>query len=146
VVYANTYQHFTVPHEYQEPTDQSIKPTPTTIKNTSRQPIYPFIQLFIHKQMCIVLFATSSHCACPPAPIYPYLRLCPYARSLDPIKACPVGRRMSQTMWVEGECGWCRQCGREKAREGRVQWRRARLAVEARQGYGRGRGRFVRWD
>jgi hypothetical protein len=41
-------------------------------------------------------------------------------------------------MWTEGECSWCRQCGREKERDGRRDGVRERLA-------GEGRGRFVRW-
>jgi hypothetical protein len=64
---------------------------------------------------------------------------------LDPIKACPVGRRLSQTLWVEGECAWCRQVGREKVREGRRQGVRERLR-EVGRGDREGRGRFVRWD
>jgi len=53
---------------------------------------------------------------------------------------------MSQTLWVDGECGWCRQCGRERAREGRRQAIRETETGKGMVGYreGYGRGRFVR--
>jgi len=45
-------------------------------------------------------------------------------------------------MWVEGECSWCRQCGRDGVREERVRGRR--------DGYQRGldrygKGRYGSW-
>ncbi|KAF1849796.1 uncharacterized protein K460DRAFT_3966 [Cucurbitaria berberidis CBS 394.84] len=110
--------------------------------------------------MCIVLFATAASCSCPPTPTYPYLRLCPAARQHDPIKACPVGSRISQTLGYAGACLWCRQVGREKARNERREWAKGRLMDSARdsssvgedgsgggKGFvrGYGSGRFVRW-
>ena len=50
-------------------------------------------------------------------------------------------------MWVEGECSWCRQCGREGVREERVRGRRER--ERDREMGGRGdrysKGRFDTW-
>ena len=48
---------------------------------------------------------------------------------------------MSQTRWVEGECSWCRQCGRDGVREEKV---RSRRELKRNDEYGR--GRFVRWE
>ena len=48
-------------------------------------------------------------------------------------------------MWVEGECSWCRQCGRDGVREERVRSRRERDRVvgEGRNQYSK--GRFDTW-
>jgi len=105
--------------------------------------------------MCIVLFTTSV-CACPPTPTYPYLRLCASAKQQEQTpKACPPGRRLSHVLGLKGECAWCRQCKREKAREERREWVRGVVVAKGeeerhggrggRGGGGRGRGRFVRW-
>jgi hypothetical protein len=54
---------------------------------------------------------------------------------------------MSQTLRYRGECAWCRQVDREKARGERRDWVRGRL-MDAGNGEGQrayGRGRFSFW-
>jgi len=82
--------------------------------------------------MCIVIFSIAA-CSCPPVPTYPYIRLCPTAKSHNPIQACPQGHRLSETFRFQGECQWCRQCAREKAREERREWVKSRLGVQGRE-------------
>jgi hypothetical protein len=90
---------------------------------------------FQRRQMCIVLFLKWD-CPCPPVPLYPYLRLCPAARSQNPVKACPQGRRLSQTVKPRddpGPCQWCITCAREKGREERREWVKSRLGAQGRE-------------
>lgn len=82
--------------------------------------------------MCTALFSLSSSCPCPPTPTHPYLRLCPVAKQQNPVRACPVGSRMSQTRWVGGKCAWCAVCQGEALRGDRRDWARAVLARGAR--------------
>jgi hypothetical protein len=83
--------------------------------------------------MCLIVFSVASACSCPPAPAYPYLRLCPIARSQNPIKACPQGRRQSETLRYHGQCHWCRQCAREGGRQERRDYIRSRLGGQGRE-------------
>ena len=102
------------------PASYLLLPTLTNLINK------PFGTNDISSEMCIVLFAVAS-CSCPPVPTYPYVRLCPSARQQSPIRACPVGMRMSQTLGYKGECLWCRQVRRERVGIERREWIRGRL-------------------
>lgn len=66
--------------------------------------------------MCTALFTIFLHCACPPTPVYPYVRLCAKATQHHPVRACAVGGRMSQTAWARGRCAWCVGCQGEALR------------------------------
>jgi hypothetical protein len=109
------------------PTRQSARrPSILLTPHPSAQGINPY-------QMCIIIFSVAS-CPCPPVPAYPYLRLCPAAKSHNPIRACPQGSRRSETLRYSGNCSWCIQCGREAAKQERRGWVRGRLEAQGREG------------
>jgi hypothetical protein len=90
--------------------------------------------------MCIIIFSMAA-CSCPPVPAHPYLRLCPTAKKQDPVRACPQGKRRSETLRYQGPCLWCRQCGREQERCERRGRTRSVLAREGKEGARRAEGR-----
>jgi hypothetical protein len=126
VITSHTPTH---PTESQQPQDPSLARRHPTLS-----PPHPLTHTLrrLSNQMCIIVFSMAS-CLCPPVPAYPYLRLCPAAKSHNPIRACPQGSRCSETIRYTGDCSWCIQCGREAARQERRGWVRGRLESQGRE-------------